>query len=105
MRWFPWPSGPGGGSHVSGPELEPGLLPQADTVSASGRPGVQGAGTSPPWDVPALRWGDTGRLAEAVPATLHRLEKARIPRRTKFKSAVTGDSLLPVILKLSASHI
>lgn len=62
MRWFPWPSGPGGGSHVSGPELEPGLLPQADAVSASRRPGVQGAGTSPPWNVPALRWGDTGRL-------------------------------------------
>lgn len=47
MRWFPWPTGPGGGSHVPRSELEPVLLPQADLASASELPRVQGTGTSP----------------------------------------------------------
>lgn len=44
----PWPNGPSGGSHVSRPELERGLLPQADPALAAGRPGVRGPGTCQP---------------------------------------------------------
>lgn len=59
LWWFPWPSGPGGGSHVSRPELEPGSFLKSlsqECVSQQHRP---------PWDVPAPRWGHRGRSAGA----------------------------------------
>lgn len=86
LWWFPWPSGPGGGSHVSRPELEPG-------------PGVRVTATSPSLGHAGPKVGGPGEAGWGRP------EKARLSVRTKLTCAVTGDSRLPVLLILSASHI
>lgn len=99
LRWFPWPSGPGGGSHISRPELEPGLLPQQTWPRPRGGQECKSQEHRPPWDTPAPRQGDAGGWMGLA------RKRQALSVRMKFKCAVTGDSLLPVILKLSASHI
>lgn len=60
LWWFPWPNGPGGGSHVSRPELEPGLLPQQPRPWPQGGQECESQQHHPPWATPVLRWGDQG---------------------------------------------
>lgn len=104
LWWFPWPGGPGGGSHVSRPGWIPGSLLKHI------RPGVQGLGTAPSLGDASPEVGGhwVAGWGGAPYSSLARECRAPwedVMTRMKIKSAVPGDSCLPVILKRSALHI